>query len=45
MTEKEKLLVFIENLTAEEADKIINHLPEVTALLAESSRPSPLVHS
>lgn len=41
----EELLSYIRNITPEQVDKIINHLPLLTALLAESSQPYPLGHS
>lgn len=39
LTDKEALMSFVENLTDEEVEKIISHLPELSALLAESFRP------
>ena len=38
---KEELLEFLANLTEEEIDKIVNHLPELIALLSTEARPCP----
>ena len=41
----EKLLSYIMSLTPEQVEKIINHLPRLTALLEESCQPYPLEQS
>ena len=38
---KNELLNFIENLTPEQVDKLITHLPRLTSLLSESCQLSP----
>lgn len=37
-TKEEKLLNYILSLTPEQADKIVNHLPQLSALLSESNQ-------
>ena len=39
MSVKEELIAYISTLTAEEADKIVNHYLQLTELREEASRP------
>ena len=38
-TKEEKLLNYILSLTPEQAEKIVNHLPQLSALLSEPNQP------
>ena len=38
-TKEEKLLAYILSLTPEQANKIVNHLPQLSALLSEANQP------
>ncbi len=41
-TKEEKLLNYILSLTPEQADRIVNHLPQLSALLSEANQSFPL---
>lgn len=40
-TKEEKLLAYILSLTPEQANKIVNHLPQLSALLSEANQSFP----
>ena len=41
MTATKKLLSYIDTLTPEQIEKLVNHLPKLTSLLEEQAQPYP----